>query len=215
MCSRRCGAMSTGTMHDAARSCRGFSPLLATARWMRCGGAGAGGARPSGGSRRARRGRTSTPRPAPTRRRCRDGRCTARWRRRWISPLAAAAALLVVLAGAGSAYWASRTIGALKAERDTLSARLAALEDTVNSFIYGTATRLVQVPVSTGGRLGAVTIFADGAHHRWLVRCDGLAPNEPDQAYQLWFITDKGMRTAAIMPMDQDRSMVMALEMPA
>ncbi len=136
-------------------------------------------------------------------------------RRRWISPLAAAAALLVVLAGAGSAYWASRTIGALKAERDTLSARLSALEDTVNSFIYGTATRLVQVPVSTGGRLGAVTIFADGPHHRWLVRCDGLAPNEPDQAYQLWFITDKGMRTAAIMPMDQDRSMVMALEMPA
>jgi len=136
-------------------------------------------------------------------------------RRHWISPLAAAAALLVVLAGAGSAYWASRTIGALKAERDTLSARLAALEDTVNSFIHGTATRLVQVPVSTGGRLGAVTIFADGAHHRWLVRCDGLAPNEPDQAYQLWFITDKGMRTAAIMPMDQDRSMVMALEMPA
>jgi len=68
--------------------------------------------------------------------------------------------------------------------------------------------------VSTGGRLGAVTIFADGVHHRWLVRCDGLAPNEPDQAYQLWFITDKGMRTAAIMPMDQDRPMVMALEMP-
>jgi len=136
-------------------------------------------------------------------------------RRRWISPLAAAAVLLAVLAGAGSAYWASRTIRALRAERDTLSARLAALEDTVNSFIHGTATRLVQVPVSTGGRLGAVTIFADGVHHRWLVRCDGLAPNEPDQAYQLWFITDKGMRTAAIMPMDQDRSMVMALEMPA
>src|SRR5256886_13019077 len=76
------------------------------------------------------------------------------------------------------------------------------------------STRLVQVPVSTGGRLGAVTIFADGVHHRWLVRCDGLAPNEPDQAYKLWFITDKGMRTAAIMPMDQDRPMVMALEMP-
>ena len=134
-------------------------------------------------------------------------------RRRWIAPLAAAA-LLVILAGGGSAYWASRTIRALSADRDTLSARLAALQDTVNTFIHGTETRLVQVPVSTGGRLGAVTIFADDAHHRWLVRCDGLAPNEPDQAYQLWFITDKGMKTAAIMPMDQDRPMVMALEMP-
>ena len=135
-------------------------------------------------------------------------------RRRWMWALAAAA-LLVVLAGGCGAYWASRTIRGLSAERDTLATRLAALEDTVNSFLHGTATRLVQVPVSTGGRLGAVTIFADEARHRWLVRCDGLAPNEPDQAYQLWFITDKGMRTAAIMPMDQDRPMVMALEMPA
>ena len=135
-------------------------------------------------------------------------------RRRWMWALAAAA-LLVVLAGGGGAYWASRTIRGLSAERDTLATRLAALEDTVNSFLHWTATRLVQVPVSTGGRLGAVTIFADEARHRWLVRCDGLAPNEPDQAYQLWFITDKWMRTAAIMPMDQDRPMVMALEMPA
>ena len=135
-------------------------------------------------------------------------------RRRWMWALAAAA-LLVVLAGGGGAYWASRTIRGLSAERDTLATRLAALEDTVNSFLHGTATRLVQVSVSTGGRLGAVTIFADDAHHRWLVRCEGLEPNEPDQAYQLWFVTDKGMRTAAIMPMDQDRPMVMALEMPA
>src|SRR5436309_2931567 len=151
-------------MQDAARSCRGFSPSLATPRWM------------------------------------------------WAL---AAAALLVVLAGGGGAYWASRTIRGLSAERDTLATRLAALEDTVNSFLHGTATRLVQVSVSTGGRLGAVTIFADEARHRWLVRCDGLAPNEPDQAYQLWFITDKGMKTAAVMPMDQDRPMVMALNMRA
>ena len=139
------------------------------------------------------------------------GRALRLPRRIW--PLAAAAAFLLAV-GAGGGYWASRTIRGLRAERDTLSARLAALQDTVNSFIHGTATRLVQVPVSTGGRLGAVTIFADGARHRWLVRCDGLAPNEPDQAYQLWFITDKGMRTAAIMPMDEERPMVMALEMP-
>lgn len=131
-------------------------------------------------------------------------------RRRW--PLAAAA--VITLAVAGGAWWAKRTIDTLSAERAALVARVQALEDTVATFIHGPATRLIQIPVSTGGRVGSVTIFADSARHRWLVRCDGLAPNARDQAYQLWFITDRGMATAAVMPMDEDRPMVMALEMP-
>jgi hypothetical protein len=133
-------------------------------------------------------------------------------RRRWGGPLAAAA--LITLALGGGAWWAYRTIDALTAERAVLAARVQALEDTVATFIHGPATRLIQIPVSTGGRVGSVTIFADSARHRWLVRCDGLAPNARDQAYQLWFITERGMSTAAVMPMDEDRPMVMALEMP-
>lgn len=131
--------------------------------------------------------------------------------RRW--PLIAAA-VFVTAVGVG-AWWATRTIGALTNERDRLAGRVGALEDTLASFIHGAQTRLVQIPVSTGGRVGEVTIFADEARHRWLVRCDGLALNARDQAYQLWFITDKGMVTAALMPMDQERPMVMALPMPA
>jgi anti-sigma-K factor RskA len=131
-------------------------------------------------------------------------------RRRW--PLAVAAVFALAVAGAG--WWAYRTIGALTAERDGLASRVTAYEDTVSTFIHGSATQLIQIPVSTGGRVGAVTIFADSARHRWLVRCDGLAPNARDQAYQLWFITETGMLTAAVMPMDQDRPMVMALDMP-
>jgi len=132
--------------------------------------------------------------------------------RRW--PLALAAALVVVTAGVGSAWWAYRTIEALGADRDRLAAHVAALEDTVSSFIHDPATRLIQVPVSTGGRVGSVTIFADSVRHRWLVRCDGLAPNARDQAYQLWFVTDQGMRPAAVMPMDRDQPMVMGLPLP-
>ena len=131
-------------------------------------------------------------------------------RRRW--PLAAAA--LLVLGAAGGAWWAYRTIDALTAERDRLAGRVQALEDTISTFIHGAGTELLQIPVSTGGRVGSVTIFADSVRHRWLVRCDGLAANASDQAYQLWFITDAGMVNAAVMPMDQDRPMVMALEMP-
>jgi Anti-sigma-K factor rskA len=133
-------------------------------------------------------------------------------RRRWGGPLAAAA--LITLALGGGAWWAYRTIDALTAERAVLATRVQALEDTVATFIHGPATRLIQIPVSTGGRVGSVTIFADSARHRWLVRCDGLAPNARDQAYQLWFITERGLSTAAVMPMDEDRPMVMALEMP-
>ena len=132
--------------------------------------------------------------------------------RRW--PLALAAALVVVAGGVGSAWWAYRQIDALGAERDRLAARVAALEDTVSSFIHDPATRLIQVSVSTGGRVGSVTIFADSARHRWLVRCDGLAPNARDQAYQLWFVTDKGMQPAALMAMDRDQPMVMGLPLP-
>jgi len=143
------------------------------------------------------------------------GRALARGRRRVGLPLAAAAMITIVVGwGAWGAWGAYRTIGELTVERDGLAARVRALEDTVSTFIHGPATRLIQIPVSTGGRVGSVTIFADSVRHRWLVRCDGLAPNARDQAYQLWFITDKGMVTAALMPMDEDLPMVMALEMP-
>jgi len=60
-------------------------------------------------------------------------------RRRW--PLAVAAALVLIAAGAGGAWWAHRTIAALVAERDRLAARVAALDDTVASFIHDPATR--------------------------------------------------------------------------
>jgi hypothetical protein len=139
-------------------------------------------------------------------------RALASRRRRWSSGLAVAASLALSVAAAG--FWAQRTIDALRAERDRLTTEVGALRDTVATFIHGPATRLIQIPVATGGRVGSVTIFADSLRHRWLVRCDGLAPNAPDQAYQLWFITRDGMRSAALMPMDEDQPMVMGLEMP-
>ncbi len=138
-------------------------------------------------------------------------RAVASRRRTW--RLAAAAVLALALGGGGA--WVSRTIVTLSAERDRLATQVAALTDTVTTFLRGPATRLIQIPVSTGGRVGSVTIFADSLRHRWLVRCDGLAPNAPDQAYQLWFITKDRMVSAALMPMDSDQTMVMPLDMPS
>ena len=90
---------------------------------------------------------------------------------------------------------------------------MSALQDTL-SLIRSPATRVVQIPVATNGRVGAVTIFADTASHRWLVTCHGLSPNQPGQAYQIWFITEQGMKSAAVMPMDSPHPMVLALDMP-
>jgi len=116
--------------------------------------------------------------------------------------------VLALLGGAG--YWARGTIVALSADRDRLAAELAAVRDTLG-FVRGPATRVAWIPVTTNGRLGAVTIFADSASRRWLVRCEGMAPNEPDETYQIWFVTSAGLKRAAVMTMDEQQVTVMAM----
>ncbi len=128
--------------------------------------------------------------------------------RRWVWRAAAAAVVLAGVGGAG--YWARDTIQGLSAERDQLAAELAAVRDTLG-FMRGPATHVLWVPVTTNGRLGGVTIFADSAAHRWLVRCEGMAPNEPDESYQIWFVTANGMKQAAVMTMADEHSTVMAM----
>ena len=131
-----------------------------------------------------------------------------RARRRWVW-LAAAAVLVLALMG-GVGYWAREAIVALSADRDRLAAELAAVRDTLG-FVRGPATRVAWIPVTTNGRLGAVTIFADSASRRWLVRCEGMAPNEPDETYQIWFVTSAGLKRAAVMTMDAQEATVMAM----
>jgi anti-sigma-K factor RskA len=131
--------------------------------------------------------------------------------RRAFWAFAAAAVLAVALLGAGT--WARSRIRDLERARAALSERVVALEDTLG-LVRGRHTRMVQIPVTTGGRLGYVTIVEDTVSHRWLVRCENLAPNEPDQAYQLWFVTETGMVTAKLIPMDTDEPMILILDMP-
>jgi anti-sigma-K factor RskA len=140
-------------------------------------------------------------------------RARAARRGRWRLVAAAALVLAVVGAGGGGAYWSYRTVTALRAEGDRLAAVVASLQDSL-ALVRSVNAKVVWIPVTTGGRVGGITIFADTLRHRWLVRCDGLAPNAPDQAYQMWFITDQGMQSAALMAMDHDQPMVMTLDMP-
>ena len=122
----------------------------------------------------------------------------------------AAAAVVALALGGAAGYWTRNTIAALAAERDRLSTELAAVRDTLG-FVRSPATRVAWVPVTTNGRLGGVTIFADSATRRWLVRCEGMAPSEPGETYQIWFVTAEGMKRGATMTMDERQSSVMAM----
>jgi len=130
-------------------------------------------------------------------------------RPRW--PLALAAGLALV---AGALAWWGRSESLRRAEAEgRLTAARAAYRDTL-SLLRSPGTRVIQIPVSTNGQAGAITIFADTMTHRWLVTCHHLAPNQPGQVYQLWFITSTGMTSAAVIAEAGNEPMVKALEMP-
>ncbi|HEY6222832.1 MAG TPA: anti-sigma factor [Gemmatimonadales bacterium] len=115
----------------------------------------------------------------------------------------AAAALVGVLVG-GGLFWfrAVRLEGSLTAARDTLD------------LLRQPGGQVLMIPVTTAGRPGAMTVYADSLTRRWLVTCHHLTPNQPGQAYQLWFLSGSVARPAAVMPMDHDVPMVMTLEVP-
>jgi anti-sigma-K factor RskA len=118
-------------------------------------------------------------------------------------PLAAAAIFVLGLA-VGGLLW--RRVVRLQAD-------LAAARDTLG-LLRQPGTRVIAIPVMTAGRPGELTIFADSVSHRWLVTCHNLTPNRPGDAYQLWFVTERGMRAAALMPMDGPAPMLVTLDMP-
>ncbi len=115
----------------------------------------------------------------------------------------AAAALAGALVGGGLfALRSARVEGNLVAARDTLD------------LLRQPGGRVLMIPVTTAGRSGAMTVYADSLTRRWLVTCHHFTPNLPGQAYQLWFLTGPVARSAAVMPMDHDVPMVMLLEAP-
>jgi hypothetical protein len=135
--------------------------------------------------------------------------------RHGLSPRRLAIAAGVVLAVAAAGYWGVRTVRGLRGEVVQLSGALDRYRDTVNTFLRSPASHVLYAPVTTNGRLGAVTILTDSVSRRGLVRCEGLAPSQPDQTYQLWYLTDQGPRSAALMPMMTSDPMILTLRLPA
>jgi anti-sigma-K factor RskA len=124
-------------------------------------------------------------------------------RRPWRWPLAAAAGIVAALVVSGLLWRrAARLQHLLVATRDTLD------------LMRQPGSRVVSIPVVIGSRAGELTAFVDSASHRLLVSCHDFPANAPNQTYQLWFVTDRGMRSAGLMTMDVGHPMIMALEMP-
>jgi anti-sigma-K factor RskA len=124
-------------------------------------------------------------------------------RRPWRWPLAAAAGIVVALAVSGLLW--------RRAAR--LETRLAAARDTLD-IIRQPGSRVISIPVVITSRPGVLTVFTDSTSERMVVACHDFPANAPNQTYQLWFVTDQGMRSAGLMTMDEDYPMVMSLEMP-
>lgn len=133
----------------------------------------------------------------------------ARPERRWPLALAAVLALSAGILG----WWGWRESHELAATRGSLTDAIAAYRDTL-SLLRSPGTRVIDIPVSTNGQVGAVTIFADTLTHRWLVTAHHLAANQPGQVYQLWLITATGTVSASVIPVSGSAPTVEVLEMP-
>jgi len=99
--------------------------------------------------------------------------------------------------------------GALGPNAIDLAAELAAVRDTLVSCAPG--DRVVWVPVTTNGRLGAVRSSPTGAARRWLVRCEGMAPERAGRDLPVLVHHGGGHEARSRMTMDEDDATVMAM----
>jgi len=131
-----------------------------------------------------------------------------RWRR-WVAPLAMAAAAVLVVAVFHPDRRQARELRAALSER---SAELAAHRDSLS--VMQRAARVLQARISMDGHEGGMLIFADTVSHRWNVVVHGLPPAPPGETYQFWFIASDGMVRGATVTSDPSRPVFFTLEMP-
>jgi hypothetical protein len=132
-----------------------------------------------------------------------------RARGRYVSGLAAAAAI-VVATSLGVVEHRRRTeVEALLADRNR---RLAALEDTLS--VIRSAARVVHHDISMDGYRGGLLIFQDETSHRWNVVVHGLPAAPAGSVYCFWFVTESGMVRSVQLPMDGSRPAFATVSMP-
>jgi len=133
----------------------------------------------------------------------------SRWRRRWVWPAVAAAAVVVAV---GIWQRDQTRIAALVQELGARDAQLAATRDTLVAAL-GT-DRVLQTSIELNGKRGGMLILADEATHRWKVVVHGIPAAREGERYTFWFITADGMVRGAEVICDELRPAVLMLDMP-
>ncbi len=133
-------------------------------------------------------------------------------RRGWRGRVGAIAAAAALLLAAGVWGVGRQERAALRADLAAAEQRYAALQDTL-SIIQG-AGRIIHARIAMQQYQGAMLIFDDPVTHRWNVVVHGLPEAPAGEVYQLWFVTETGLRRAAEVRCDGKRPAFVTLEMP-
>lgn len=106
----------------------------------------------------------------------------------WIASLATAASVVLALH-----VWtrARHEIGGLKRALEARQGRLTAIEDSLSAILG--AERVLQETIAGPGYRGGVLIFYDQDTQRWNVVVHDLPPARAGEAYQLWFVSRRGL----------------------
>ena len=131
-------------------------------------------------------------------------------RRRWLTPLVAAASLALTV---GVWQWGRGREDALEGELARIRQELGQVRDTLS--IMRSAGRILQADIHMDGHQGGLMIFADRRTHRWNVVVHGLPPAHPGEVYQFWFICENGMVRGVEVHLDENTPAFMTLPMPA
>jgi len=132
----------------------------------------------------------------------------SRWWR-WTAVFAAAAVLLFGLRGwADARSRISRLSGALA----TSQGQLSAIKDSLSAIVG--AERVFQETVKREGFEGGFLIFYDHDTERWNVVVHDLPPAGVGEVYQLWFITNRGLRPGPELRVDGTRPTFLTLPAP-
>jgi hypothetical protein len=127
----------------------------------------------------------------------------------WIASVATAASLVFALQ-----VWtrAGHEIGGLRRALEARQGRLAAIEDSLSAIVG--AERVLQETIRGPSYKGGILIFYDQDTERWNVVVHDLPAARTGEAYQLWFLSGRGLIPGPELHVNGSRPTFLTLPAP-